>query len=89
MVNEAATDPERTDVMVTAVISKTYFSSSPAEQANNRQQIWPYGASTAFFYFDVFYQCVDLGCAVLITPYGLHSNSLIFDSEREEYVHPN
>lgn len=51
MVNEAVMDPERTDVMVTAVISKTYFSSSPAEQANNRQQIWPYGASTAFFFF--------------------------------------
>lgn len=50
MVNEAAMDPERTDVMVTAVISKTYFSSSPAEQANNRPQIWPYGASTAFFF---------------------------------------
>lgn len=78
MVNEAAMDPERTDVMVTAVISKTYFSSSPAEQANNRPQIWPYGASTAFFF-----QCVDLGCAVLITAHGLHSNSLMFDSERE------
>lgn len=79
MVNEAAMDPERTDVMVTAVISKTYFSSSPAEQANNRPQIWPYGASTAFFFF----QCVDLGCAVLITAHGLHPNSLMFDSERE------
>lgn len=54
MVNEAAMDPERTDVMVTAVISKTYFSSSPAEQANNRQQIWPYGASTAFFFLMFF-----------------------------------
>lgn len=51
MVNEAAMDPERTDVMVTAVVSKTYFSSSPAEQANNRQQICPYGESTAFFFF--------------------------------------
>lgn len=53
MVNEAAMDPERTDVMVTAVISKTYFSSSPAEQANNRSQIWPYGVSMAFFFFSV------------------------------------
>lgn len=47
MVNEAAMDPERTDVMVTAVISKTYFSPSTAE-ANNGQQIWPCRASSAF-----------------------------------------
>jgi hypothetical protein len=46
VVNEAATDPETTDVMVTAVISKTYFSLSTAE-ANNRQPLWHYSASIA------------------------------------------
>lgn len=82
MVNEAAMDLERTDVMVTAVISKTYFSSSPAEQENNRQQIWPMERALPFFLM-FFFKCVDVGCAVLITPHGLHPNSLMFDSERE------
>lgn len=49
-------DPGRTDVMVTAVISKTYFSPSTAE-ANNGQQIWHYRESTPFIYISM---CIGL-----------------------------